>query len=148
MSDEQQESLSGRFARLTAAASKLAKEVSQNTDAIDSLMRRAKLAERFIAIISVSLIMDFALTIAVGILAYQSYSTNERIATICPLYAFTVGTYAPQSRSAGGDRDQYVASFDKMRVKFAELGCGPDYPIVPGAAHPPTASPDVLSPGN
>jgi hypothetical protein len=139
--EQQQESLSGRFGRLTAAASKLAKEVGQNTDAIDSLMRRAKLAERFITIISISLIMDFALTIAVGILAYQSYSTNERIATVCPLYAFIVGSYAPQTRAAGPDRDQYVASFEKMQIKFSELGCGPDYPIVPGAAHPPAAAP-------
>lgn len=136
MSEELPESL---VARLTSAAGKLGKEVAQNTDAIDSLMRRAKLAERFIFIISVSLIMDFVLTIAVGILAFQSYSTNERVQTICPLYAFTIGTYAPQSRSAGADRDQYTQSFADMRAKFEELGCGPDYPIVPGAAHPTTA---------
>lgn len=143
MSDELQESLSARLGRLTAAASTLSKSVAQNSDAIESLTRRAKLAERFIAIISVSLIMDISLTIAVMILAYQSYSTNNRVATICPLYAFTVGTYAPQSRSAGSDRDQYVQAFTDMRIKFEQLGCGPNYPIVPGAAHPPTAAPTV-----
>lgn len=151
MSEDAPETLMARMTRLTVAASKLGKEVAQNTrelaqntSAIQDLMRRAKLAERFIAIISVSLIMDFILTGAVAWLAYQSYNTNERIATICPLYAFTIGTYAPLSRAAGADRDQYNASFDKMRLKFGELGCGPDYPIVPGAAHPPTAS----APGN
>lgn len=143
MSDELQESLSARIVRLTVAASTLSKAVAQNSDAIESLTRRAKLAERFIAIISVSLIMDISLTVAVAILAYQSYSTNNRLATICPLYAFTVGTYAPQSRKAGQDRDQYVQAFTDMRIKFEQLGCGPNYPIVPGAAHPPTAAPTV-----
>jgi hypothetical protein len=139
VTEELPDTLIARMTRLTIAASKLGKEVAQNTEAIDNLMRRARLAERFITIISVSLIMDFMLTLAVGYLAFQGYSTNERVQTICPLYAFVIGSYAPQSRAPGPDRDQYNASFSNMRLKFQELGCGPNYPIVPGAAHPPTA---------
>lgn len=147
MSEQPKESLTARITRLTSVASKLASMVGQNTDAIENLTRRAKLAERFIAIISVSLILDICLTVAVGYLAFASYSTNERIATICPLYAFVIGSYAPQTRAPGDDRDSYNTAFEKMRIKFQDLNCGPDYPIVPGAAHPPTAAPTSV-PGN
>lgn len=134
-------SLMERVIALTRTARDLGKLVRDLQVSIEDLTRRAKLAERFITIISISLLLDISLTVAVVLLAWSNYSTNNRVDTICPLYSFILGTYAPQSRAAGSDRDQYVAAFSDMRLKFAQLGCGPDYPIVPGAAHPPTAFP-------
>lgn len=141
MSPDPPSSLAERVLALTRTARDLGKLVTSLQTSIEDLTRRAKLAERFITIISVSLLLDITLTVAVVLLAWSNYNTNNRVDTVCPLYAFTLGTYAPQSRKSGDDRDQYVAAFADMRMKFAELGCGPNYPIVPGAAHPPTAAP-------
>jgi hypothetical protein len=75
-------------------------------------------------------------------------ATNARLDAVCPVYAFIVGTYAPGSRAPGSDRDTYNQAFTDMRTKFESFSCGPKYPVVPGAAHPPTAAPNGILPGN
>lgn len=154
---------------LPAVASKLITTIGELTRAIQMLMDRAEASERKIAAtekkiegteelaqantrrvkknerrahaIRVLVVVDILFTVMGFALGYSLVATNARLDTVCPLFAFTIGTYAPQSRTAGPGRDQYIQSFGDMRVKFQQLGCGPEYPIVPGAAHPPTAAP-------
>ena len=120
---------------LATAAATLTAKVSALSEDIEELTRRAKRAEHFILLITLSLVVDFILTITVSYLVVNTISTQSRIETLCPLYAFTLGTYAPTTRKSGPDRDVYVEQFGDMRVKFQSLGCGPDYPLVPGAAN-------------
>lgn len=133
-----------RAETLANAAAILTKTVAALSDDIDVLARRAKRAEWFIKLITVSLILDFILTLSVSYLVANNITTQSRIATICPLYAFTLGTYAPTTRKTGADRDQYVQQFSDMRDKFENLGCGPDYPLVPGSSNP---KPAAVAPG-
>lgn len=126
---------------LVAEAAALVTAVGKLSISVDSLGRRTKRSERAIGFIVISLILDVVLTLVVGYLVYGQYDTRNQLHRFCPLYAFTLGTYAPQTRSAGPDRDGYIQSFSDMRREFELLGCGPDYPLVPGAAHPPNAAP-------
>lgn len=132
---------------LAEAATVLSEQVADLSEDIGVLSRRAKRAERFITLITLSLVVDFILTITVSFLVANNITTQSRIATICPLYAFTLGTYAPITRRSGSDRDLYVQQFADMRLKFESLGCNPqDYPLVPAA--PPVPAGMSAPPGN
>jgi hypothetical protein len=147
---------------LPAVASKLITTIGELTRAIQMLMDRADAAEarlkatedlaksntnrtkrneRKAHTIRILVAADIMFTLVGSVLVYYLVHTNFRIDAVCPYAAFDIGTYAPLSRAAGPARDQYVASFDKMRAEFIDLDCGSAYPIVPGAAHPPVASP-------
>lgn len=133
--DDQEAERVDRAEVLASAAMALTSQVTTLSSDIDELARRAKRAEHFILLITLSLIVDFILTITVSYLVINTISTQYRIETLCPLYAFTLGTYAPMTRKSGSDRDIYVEQFGDMRAKFQALGCGPGYPLVPGAAN-------------
>lgn len=132
---------------LAEAASRLTTKVSELTDTVGTFSRRlgenerrVKTNERRAHTLRILVIVDIVMTIAIALLTYFIFSTNNRVTTMCPAYAFIVGSYAPQSRTAGADRDAYTQAFIDMRAQFADLGCGPKYPLVPGAAHPPAAA--------
>ena len=127
-------------AKLRTEAAALVTAVSGLAKSVDALAQRMKRSERAIAFIVASLILDVILTLVVGYLIYGQYNTQKQLHAICPLYAFSLGTYAPLTRSAGPDRDAYIQRFEDMRHQFQIFGCGPDYPLVPGAAHPPNAT--------
>jgi hypothetical protein len=154
---------------LPAVALRLITTIDGLTKAIQNLLDRAEASERKIAatekkvedtekvakantqrvktnehkanFLRILLVFDMFLTALGFVLGFYIFHTNGRIDAVCPYAAFDIGTYAPQSRSPGPARDQYIDSFNKMRAKFIELDCGAAYPIVPGAAHPPVASP-------
>lgn len=154
---------------LPAVASKLIESIGELTRAIQMLMDRAEASERKIAATEKTvadtqelaeantkrvktnehkanflrglLLFDMLLTVLGFLLGFYIFHTNARIDAVCPYAAFDIGTYAPQTRSPGVDRDQYIDSFNTMRAEFLDLDCGSKYPIVPGAAHPPTAAP-------
>jgi hypothetical protein len=155
MPDERARILAGAAARLTEEVSELSVVVGKLGDRLQDTeemakanTRRVKSNERKANLLRTLLVFDMVLTVMGFVLGWMLFETNSRIDTMCPLYTWAIGSYAPQSRSAGPDRDQYIQWFEGMRTKFAGLDCGPAYPIVPGAAHPPAASPGVLSPGN
>lgn len=133
--------LSGQVSELTAVVETFGRRLKDtealakaNTDRVTSNERKANLLRTILA-------FDILITILGIALGWSYFETNNRVDTICPAYAFIIGSYAPQSRTPGPDRDQYNQAFADMRIKFKSLGCGPNYPLVPGAAHPPTASP-------
>lgn len=155
MPDERARILTDAAAKLTARVSDLVTEVDQLGDRLHSAeelakanaalvkanAERVKSNERKANMLRILLAFDMLLTVLAFYLGWTLFETNIRLDAVCPLYAFNLGTYAPQSRAPGADRDLYIQSFDKMRIKFADLGCGPEFPLVPGAAHPPTAAP-------
>jgi hypothetical protein len=148
---------------LADAATKLTEEVIELASVVEHLgdrlaeteelakanTTRVKGNERKANLIRALLVFDMLVTIGGFWLGYTLVATNARLDAVCPLYAFIIGTNAPQSRAAGPDRDAYNQAFADMRTDFAGFDCGPRYPIVPGAAHPPVATaPNAVLPGN
>lgn len=143
---------------LAEAASKLTEQVGELAHVVEKLgdrlgeteelakvnAKRVKSNERKANLIRLLLVFDMLITIGGFWLGYTLVATNARLDAMCPAYAFIIGTWAPQSRAAGTDRDTYNQAFVDMRTKFASFECGPKYPVVPGAAHPPTAAPTGL----
>jgi hypothetical protein len=150
MPDERARILANAATRLTEQVGALAQVVEELGDRLQDTeelakvnTRRVKSNERKANLLRVLLIFDMLLTVMGFYLGFTLFETNSRLDAVCPLYTWAIGSYAPQSRSAGPDREQYTQWFEKTRTKFVDMGCGPDYPIVPGAAHPPTAAPTV-----
>lgn len=133
--------LSGQVTTLTAVVGRLGDRLKDTEALAQANTSRVKANERKATLIRLLVVFDILLTIGGFWVGFTLFETNTRLDAVCPLFAFSLGTYAPQSRAPGADRDQYIQSFANMRAKFADLGCGPNYPIVPGAAHPPTAAP-------
>lgn len=46
-----------------------------------------------------------------------------RVQVLCPLYKVMLGSYAPESRAPGPDRDKYEQVFTDMRAQYAVLRC-------------------------
>jgi hypothetical protein len=114
---------------LAATATELSSKVGELRTSIDQLGRRTGRAERFIALIGVSLILDVLLTVIVSVLIFNQHSTSARVDNVCQLYGFVVGSYAPQTRSPGDDREAYEQAFTAMRAGYDALGC--TAPLVP-----------------
>jgi hypothetical protein len=133
--------LTKAIGELLARAESSEERISASETKVEDTTRRVKSNERRAHAIRILVLFDILATVLGFYLGYTLVATNARLDTVCPLYAFYVGTYAPQTRSAGPDRDAYIRAFADMRIKFIGLGCGPAYPIVPGAAHPPAAAP-------
>lgn len=141
MPDHRAEVLAEAAARLTSKVSELTDTVDTFSNRLGANERRVKANERRAHTLRILVIVDIIMTVVIAVLTWSIFSTNNRVTSLCPAYAFIVGSYAPQSRTAGADRDAYNQAFADMRIQFTDLGCGPKYPIVPGAAHPPVASP-------
>lgn len=46
-----------------------------------------------------------------------------RFQVLCPLYKVLLGSYDPETRKAGPDRDKYEQVFSEMRDQYAVLQC-------------------------
>lgn len=67
----------------------------------------------------------------------QQAQTSDRlekliVQVLCPLYKVLLGSYAPESRAAGPDRDKYEQVFTDMWNQYAVLQCVGD--LVPPRA--------------
>lgn len=58
----------------------------------------------------------------------------------CAFYGLIIGSYRPESRPPGQDRETYEHNFDRMRLSFQRLKCDPGS-IVPPAIQAPTTTP-------
>lgn len=70
----------------------------------------------------------------------QLQATNTRLETSvqesCSFYALVLGSYRPESRPEGPDRDTYKANFERMRQSYRNLECqGPI--VAPAVPTPP-----------
>ena len=123
---------------LAATATQLNESVKQLQRSIDGIGGRTQRAERFIVLIGVSLVLELVLLVVVVALLVNQHSTSARVDNVCALYAFVVGSYAPQTRAPGDDREAYIQAFAGLRAGYEALGC--TEPIVPPRvnATPPT----------
>lgn len=100
-------------------------------DSITHLAARTKRVELSVKWVAMSLMISVGLVLVMGYMAYTTAITNHRIDALCPAYAVIVGSYAPSTRAAGSDRDAYTAAFTGMHTLYNNLGCAPNYPVVP-----------------
>jgi hypothetical protein len=136
---------------LAKTAAQLTESVKTLTEAVGKLMDRTERSEKAILRTVALLILDVVLTIAVGASIYAQFATNARVEqairqqdvtttqVLCPLYAAFLGSYNPQSRAPGSDRDIYEQNFVVIRDGYRILGC--NTPFVP----PPTRAPTTPS---
>jgi hypothetical protein len=135
--------------QLAAEARALGQDVEQlnetvaaNNAQIEALNRRADRAETLITRTWVFLTGLVLLAGVIGVLLFQQLVTGDRLDQVvvaeklarqegqCPLLALFIGSYAPNSRAAGEDRQKYEDAFARIRAIYAKLGC--TEPVVPG----------------
>lgn len=107
--------------RLRATADNLIAEVHELTEAIT----RLKWINQVIAALAILALVTSG---AVAYVVYEQHRT--RVFALCPLYSVLVGSYAPQTRAAGPDREAYEEVFVTMRRAYAFLDC-PQAPVAP-----------------
>lgn len=127
---------------LVAQAKALVERVGVLSDAVEELDKRSARSQRVTIGVVFGLLLDLVLSVAVIATLATQINTNERLqATIdreaatreqalCPLYSLIVGSYNPDSRAEGEDRQQYEATFAAMRAAYDSLDC-------PGGVVPP-----------
>lgn len=103
--------------------------------AVTQLDRRTNRTERIQGWVVFGLILDLLLSVAVSFVVAAQFSTNAtlqgaidreartRQEALCPLYSLLVGSYNPNSRTEGTDRDQYNFVFDQLRSGYESLDC-------------------------
>lgn len=122
---------------LAARAAALAGSVTELRGAVEWLDRRANRSRRVLAIAVAGLVLDLVLSVAVGFALLAQVETSKRqdvvqSEVLCPLYAIFIGSYRPESRTEGPDRQKYEEAFTVIRGSYAKLGCtGP--PVPPAA---------------
>jgi len=99
-----------------------------------------------IASIVVTIIVDLIFTGGFVFLFYNQNRTADalddtRNQVLCPLFAGWLGTYNPNSRAPGHDRDTYEDVFAQMRGTYQHLAC--TTPLVPKPT--PTTPPPAPS---
>lgn len=130
---------------LTLAAS-LTAAVDGLRESIESLLKRTRRSEKVIASIIVTIIVDVIFTGGFIFLFYNQNRTADalddtRNQVLCPLYASWLGTYNPNSRSPGPDRDTYIDVFSQMRTQYQHLSCTTPLVPKPTPTTPPTPAP-------
>lgn len=133
---------------LAQSAAELTKSVKLLTDAVSKLMARTERSERAILLTIVTLVIDVVLTVVVGASIWGQFATNTKVdaalrqqeittnQVLCPLYAVFIGSYNPESRAPGTDRETYESNFQVIREGYEILRC--TTPIVPPATRAPT----------
>lgn len=128
---------------LVEQARQLADRVGGLSLAVEQLDKRTNRSERITIGVVFGLALDLVLSIAVAIVLSNQVSTNARLQgaidreqltrqeAVCPLYSLLLGSYRPESRAPGVDRDQYNATFDVMRKARDTLECAG--PLTPPA---------------
>lgn len=134
---------SGSNRELLAVATSLTEVVNGLRASVDALVVRAEKSERRIFGIVLAVILDLSLTVGLLFLWHSQTQTSDalddtRNQVLCPLYGAWLGTYNPNSRSVGRDRQTYEDVFSLMRDQYQHLSC--TTPLVPKPA-PTTSQP-------
>jgi hypothetical protein len=102
--------------------------------AIEGLEARADRAQRRVVGIVVAIVIDLVFTAGFALLYYSQEQTAAQLAdtraeVLCPLYSAFLGSYNPNTRSPGIDRQTYEDIFAQFRNSYAHLQC--TTPLVP-----------------
>jgi hypothetical protein len=121
---------------LLAQAEELTAAVTQLRDSVEHLDTRMSLIdtrmsrnERNTKLMTVALGAVAVLAVVVAALFWRLQVTNARIDAWCAVNAIFLGSYDPDSRKPGPDRDKYNQAFDVLRDSYRQLGCSA--PLVP-----------------
>lgn len=77
-----------------------------------------------IALVILDLVLSGAML--VGYLKVSELVNNQEIVraqVLCPMYKVFLGSYQPETRNPGPDRDKYAAAFNDMWGQYAVLAC-------------------------
>lgn len=136
---------------LNLTNAELATTVAENTAVQERQARRIERAEGLITRTWVFLVVVVVLSGLFGVLLFRQVVTEDRLDQViaaertarqqgqCPLLALFIGSYAPNSRAAGEDRQKYEDAFVRIRAIYAQLGC--TEPAVPGRQPDQTTPP-------
>lgn len=132
-----------RIARLTDLAQTLVEEVhelaSDSGEQIVTLTKRARSNRRMIRVVIASVVLDIALTAAVGVGLVQVDSNADRIDSLthrldvaqtetrrgafCPLYEIFLSSRSAQGRRAAEDPKAYDRAFKVIEDGYQALRC-------------------------
>ncbi len=139
---------------LVEQAAVLADSVDGLNLAVKQLERRTTKNTKIVTLTVLGLLLDLVLSVIVAFTLFNVISTANtlqgtiaeqdhiRTRVLCPLYGLFLGSYRPESRPAGQDRQEYEVAFASLRTEYNELSC--TNPIVPPASQPTT----VVTPTN
>lgn len=129
--------------RLAEQARVLADRVGGLSTAVEQLDRRTNRSEKIVFGVILGLILDLVLSVIVGFVLLELQANSEAVAatqereihtrqdSLCPLYSLILGTYNPNTRAEGADRQAYIDQFKVMRQAYDALDC--TSPLVPPA---------------
>lgn len=116
---------------LAERANALADKVSGLSLAVTQIGRRTDRSEKLTLAVGLGLALDLVLSGVVafalnGLYAVRDREDATRQQALCPLDSLILGSYAPDSRPEGEQRNKYVAAFGEMRVAYESLNCRGD----------------------
>jgi hypothetical protein len=119
---------------LAARANALAEKVGELSLAVAQIGRRTDRSEKLTLAVGLGLALDLVLSAIVAFALHSLYEVKDREdatrqQALCPLYSLILGSYAPNTRPAGEERDKYEAAFVEMGNAYASLNCRG--PLVP-----------------
>lgn len=122
------------------ALEKLAGEVKHKTGKTTVKIRW------MVALVALCLILSGA--VLVGYVRIRDLVENQEVVkgqVLCPMYKIFLGSYQPETRTPGPDRDKYEATFKDMWTQYGALNCtGALVPPRYDLPHPP--KPTALAP--
>lgn len=139
--DKRRDELAASAALLSAEVNKLGARlqessvrVAQLTARNELLDERAKRHSYWIWATALGLVLSLVSIVVLGFVVQSNWRTSQRLeATIarldksvrgqCDFNALLLGSYRPESRPAGPDRDAYIAGFARMREIYDDVGC-------------------------
>lgn len=132
--------LGDEVARLTVASSNQTEEIAKLRAELKVKTWKTTVKIRWmIALVIMDLVLSAAML--VGYLKISDLVRDQetvRAQVLCPMYKVFLGSYQPETRAAGPDRDKYQAAFRDMWSQYAVLNCS-------GALVPPRS--DLVTTG-
>jgi hypothetical protein len=140
------------IAHLTEQAKALTDEVAGLTLAVEHLDRRTNRNEKVQAFVVFGLLLDLVLSVAVGLVVGNQIAAANDVKTavereqvtrnqgVCPIYALLLGSYNPNTRIEGPDRDAYIKIFQNIDASYRALECK-QAPVPPRADQSATPVP-------
>lgn len=99
-------------------AHELAERVDELHESIDTQNKRNAFKIKVMASVVVLLVI---LVAGFGWVARRDHELRSGV--LCPMYRVWLGSYQPETRTPGPDREKYEQTFTEMRKQYAVLQC-------------------------
>jgi hypothetical protein len=126
--------LADRVDALTGEITRLANEQEQQRTRIGVVAKRGFWVALLAVVLAVALAGAVGLTVTrVEVQRLAAEQEQQRAQVLCPFFGLILGSYRPETRPEGVDRDTYVSQFAIMRDIYDRLHCtSPAVPPVGG----------------